>query len=169
MLGVPSLVRTSVHPTKRSLITRSKGIPQYNMYLAFRPSEFWCQVHPLYIGQAPASTCILLRNFFVILRQSPPFLSLFFLCSAALGRNFLHNLFYVRQFLPAESPLHGEITCICTIHIHTLNIVSSNSGRSNNMASAISSSICRFSNSSSKVFNTSAHSILDLISAAFNV
>jgi len=38
LLGVPSLVGTNVHPTKRSLITRSKGIPQYNMYLAFRSS-----------------------------------------------------------------------------------------------------------------------------------
>jgi len=44
LLGVSSLVRISVHPTKRSLITRSKGIPKYNMYLAFTPSEAWCQI-----------------------------------------------------------------------------------------------------------------------------
>jgi len=28
----------SVHPTKRSLTTRSKGIPPYNVNLAFTPS-----------------------------------------------------------------------------------------------------------------------------------
>jgi len=39
LLGLPSQVGTSVHPTKRSPITRSRGIPRYNMYLARRPSE----------------------------------------------------------------------------------------------------------------------------------
>ena len=48
MLGVPSRVRTSVHPTKRSPITRSKGIPRYNVYLAFRRSEDRDKIWPLY-------------------------------------------------------------------------------------------------------------------------
>jgi len=39
MLGVPSLVKTNVHPTKRFPITRSGDIPRYNMYLALWPYE----------------------------------------------------------------------------------------------------------------------------------
>ena len=41
MLGVQPRVRTSVHPTKRSLITRSKGFTRYHVYPAFRPFEIF--------------------------------------------------------------------------------------------------------------------------------
>jgi len=100
-----------------------------------------------------------------ILRQSPLFFSLFFLHSARLVHNFFIYFARCTSCLVlgiAKSQLHKH-----TVHIHVLNILSSNTDRSNIMASFTNSSICLFSKSSSKLFNTSAHSILDLISDVF--
>jgi len=55
---VRTIQPNAVHPTKRSLITRSKGIPQYNVYLAFRPSDLSCHLRHL--------LCTLRSPFFIL-------------------------------------------------------------------------------------------------------
>ena len=64
MLGVQPRVRTSVHPTKRSLITRSNGFPRYNVYLAFRPFECLCQTFWFILlrSEIPSGKCAKLRT-----------------------------------------------------------------------------------------------------------
>jgi len=178
MLGVPSLARTSVHPTKRSLITRSKGIPRYNVYLAFRPSESLCQMHRLLKairlllimqnGTGATSCYVIFLTISLLcsfcMHTLVITISLYYLfCMHVLAATiFLLYLFCMHASWPAESSLHYKTVFVQRHHFHTnaqftytLNMVSSNSGRSNSIASVTSSSIYRFSSPSLKLFNTS--------------
>jgi len=163
MLGVQPLARTGVHPTKRSLITRSKGFLRYNVYPAFRPSEFLCPIFLYLCTQIVTWSNVksaLILTLFVLVEFYP-----------------CRNCFWLNSTLSPKSSLYGKTTfaqkirshLILQFHTHTLTSASSNSGKSNNIASFTNSSICPFSRPSLKLFTRSAHSMLDRISDTFNL